>query len=106
MKDFSKGNQGCLKAKVPGLAQIDPIAPRLTDAQWRPAMTRLNDEYRDQKNGMIDYDHYRQLAADLRRETRSRLLKAVWTGLAAYFKFPQKRWMRRQASSRSSVFVA
>lgn len=27
MKDFSKGNQGCLKAKVPGLAQIDPIAP-------------------------------------------------------------------------------
>jgi hypothetical protein len=24
----------------------------------------------------------------------------------AYFKFPQKRWMRRQASSRSSVLVA
>ena|GEM_PF-4914086 len=25
---------------------------------------------------------------------------------AGYFKFPQKRWMRRQASSKSSVLVA
>ena len=69
-------------------------------------MTRLENEYRNQKNGMIDYDHYRCLAAKLRRETRSSLMKAAWTTLAAYFKFPQKRWMRRQASSRSSVLVA
>lgn len=76
-------------------------------------MTRLEDEYRKQKNGMIDYDHYRSVAVELRRETRSRSIIAAWTALAgafktlaAYFKFPQNRWMRRQASSRSSVFVA
>ena len=28
------------------------------------------------------------------------------TNPAGYFKFPQKRWMRRQASSKSSVLVA
>jgi hypothetical protein len=76
-------------------------------------MTRLEDEYRKQKNGMIDCDHYRNVAAELRRETRSRMTIAACIALAGcfktlvgYFKFPQKRWMRRQASSRSSVFVA
>lgn len=69
-------------------------------------MTRLDDEYRNCKNGMIDYDRYRCLAAETRRRTRSKLLKAAWSRLAGYFKLPQKRWMRRQASSRSSVFVA
>jgi hypothetical protein len=69
-------------------------------------MTRLDQEYRDCKNGMIDYSRHRCLAAALRRETRSRLMKAAWTALAAYLKFPQKRWMRRPASSRSSVLVA
>lgn len=69
-------------------------------------MTRLENEYREQKNGTIDYDHYRRLATELRCEARSSLMKAAWTTLAAYFKFPQKRWIRRQASSRSSVFVA
>lgn len=69
-------------------------------------MTRLDNEYRSHKNGMIDYDRYRSLATELRRETRSRLMKAALTTLAAYLKFPQNRWMRRPASSRSSVFVA
>lgn len=69
-------------------------------------MTRLEQEYRDLKNGMIDYDHHRLLATNLRRATRTRLIKAAWAALARYFKLPQKRWMRRQASSRSSVFVA
>jgi len=69
-------------------------------------MTRLDHDYRSCKNGMIDYDHYRNLAADMRRETRTRLLIAAWTTFAGYCKFPQKRWMRRQASSKSSVLVA
>jgi hypothetical protein len=69
-------------------------------------MTRLDEEYRNAKNGMIDYDHYRCLATKLRRENRSNVMKAAWSTLAAYFKFPQKRWMRRQASSRSEVLVA
>ena len=69
-------------------------------------MNRLDQEYRDAKNGMIDYDHYRRLAAELRRQTRSRVLRAAWGAFAAYFKFPQKRWMRRQASSSSAVDVA
>ena len=69
-------------------------------------MTRLDIEYSDRKNGMIDYDHYRRLATVVRRETRSRLLKAGWRRLAAYFRLPQKRWMRLHASSKSSVFVA
>ena len=69
-------------------------------------MKRLNDEYRDTKNGMIDYEHYRCLAAEMRRQTRSNVLKAAWAGFASYFKLPQKRWIRRQASSRSSVLVA
>ena len=69
-------------------------------------MTSLNDEYRDCKNGMIDYGRYRCLAAGMRRQSRSNLMKAAWSRLVVYFKLPQKRWMRRQASSKSSVFVA
>jgi hypothetical protein len=69
-------------------------------------MTRLEQEYRDAKNGMIDYDHYSCLATAVRRETRSRMILRAWSWLAAYFKFPQKRWMRRQASSKSEVLVA
>lgn len=69
-------------------------------------MTRLDEEYRRCRNGMIDYDHYRLLAVELRRGSRRRLLAAAVTALRRYFRLPQKRWMRRQASSRSSVFVA
>ena len=69
-------------------------------------MNRLDTEYRNAKNGMIDYEHYRRLAAEMRRQTRSNVLKAAWVAFAAYFKLPQKRWMRRQASSKSSVLVA
>ena len=69
-------------------------------------MTRMDIAYRNHKNGMIDYDHYRRLATELRRETRSSMMKAAWRTLAGYFKLPQKRWMRRQASSKSSVLVA
>ena len=69
-------------------------------------MTRLEHEYRDGKNGMIDYDHYHRLATAVRRETRSRLIRTGWRRLAAYLRLPQKRWMRLQASSRSSCLVA
>jgi hypothetical protein len=69
-------------------------------------MTRLDQDYRNEKNGMIDYDHHRARAAELRRVSRSRLLVAAWNAAAGYFRLPQKRWMRRQASSRSSVRVA
>ncbi|GIK81714.1 MAG: hypothetical protein H3C55_01195 [Pseudorhodoplanes sp.] len=69
-------------------------------------MTRLELEYRTQKNGMIDYDHYRARAADMRREARRVLLLQAVAALGSYFRLPQKRWMRRQASSRSSVRVA
>lgn len=68
-------------------------------------MTRLDDEYRNAKNGMIDYDYYRCLATKLRREARSNVMKTAWSTLAAHLKFPQKRQIRRQASSRSSVLV-
>ena len=43
-----------------------------------------------------------QSEACCHRET-TRLSKA---NVSAYFKFPQNRWMRRQASSRFSVLVA
>ena len=75
-------------------------------------MARLEEDYRRCKNGMIDYDHYREVAARLRRGSRRRLLRAAVAALMRYFKFmryfklPQNRWMRRQASSRSSVRVA
>lgn len=105
MKGFSKGNQGGLKADGHGGMHSGPIANPM-DAKWRNAMTSLNDEYRNCKNGMIDYDRYRCLAAETRRRTRSSLMKAAWSRLVAYFKFPQNRWIRRPASSKSSVFVA
>jgi hypothetical protein len=69
-------------------------------------MTRLDEEYRRCRNGMIDYDHYRALAVGLRRRSDRRLLAAVVRTLRRYLRLPQKRWMRWQASSRSSVFVA
>ena len=69
-------------------------------------MTRLDDEYRNAKNGMIGYDHYRCLATNLRREARSNMMKAAWSALAARFTLPRKRQMRRQASSRSAFLVA
>lgn len=69
-------------------------------------MTRLDEDYRRSKNGMIDYGHYCEVAARLRRDSRRRLLLAAAAALVRYFKLPQKRWMRRQASSRSSVRVA
>ena len=69
-------------------------------------MTRQELEYRAEKNGMIDYDHYRSLATHLRREAITVMLHAALAALAGYFRLPQNRWMRRQASSRSSVRVA
>lgn len=69
-------------------------------------MTRLEFGYRTDKNGMIDYDHYRTLAGQLRRETRCTLPRAAVAAMAGYFRLPQNLWMRRHASSRSSVRVA
>jgi hypothetical protein len=69
-------------------------------------MTRLDEEYRRCGTGMIDSDLYRSLGVELRRGSRRRLLAAAVNALRRYFRLPQKRWMRRQASSRSSVFVA
>jgi hypothetical protein len=60
-------------------------------------------------DGSIDFEFYRAQARALDKRTRieagHRLWRLVLAG-AAYFKFPQKRWIRRQASSRSSVLVA
>jgi len=60
-------------------------------------------------DGSIDFSHYRVEANRLRREAEIRaglsLWQLLWAGVA-YFKLPQNRWMRRQASSRSSVLVA
>ena len=76
-------------------------------------MNHLDQDYRAGKNGMIDYDHYRALAAHMRREARSDALRGFFAAfrgalktLPAYLRLPQNRWMRRQASSKSSVFVA
>jgi hypothetical protein len=60
-------------------------------------------------DGSIDFDFYRNEARNIRRTAQKdagRKLRKMLIGAAAYFKFPQKRWMRRQASSRSSVLVA
>jgi DNA-binding FadR family transcriptional regulator len=60
-------------------------------------------------DGSIDFDFYRAEARILRNEARSNTCRKLWAvtrNAVAYFKFPQNRWMRRQASSRSSVLVA
>ena len=57
----------------------------------------------------IDFDFYRAEARILHNEARTAACRKLWILMrtaVAYFKFPQKRWMRRQASSRSSVLVA
>jgi len=69
-------------------------------------MTGLDTEVRTATNGTICHDHYRQRAAEMRRAARSRLLIAAFRALRTYFRLPQKRWMRVQASSRSDVLVA
>lgn len=63
-------------------------------------MTRLDEEYRNHKNATIDYDHYRRLAVTLRREARTNLMKSAFSALAAFLRFPQKRWTGRRASSK------
>jgi hypothetical protein len=70
-------------------------------------MTHRTD--RRHTDGSIDFDFYRAEARSLRQESRRDACRKLWalTRTAfTYFKFPQKRWMRRQASSRSSVLVA
>jgi hypothetical protein len=60
-------------------------------------------------DGPIDFDFYRVEARALRNAARSDAFRKLWASIrpaAGYFKFPQKRWMRRQASSRASVLVA
>jgi hypothetical protein len=107
MKAFSRENQGGLKAHGhgPGAEWLHRASDNGAPNRG-PTMTRLELEYRDAKNGMIDYDRYRRLDTTVRRETRSRMILRAWSWLAAYFKFPQNRWMRRQASSKSEVLVA
>lgn len=60
-------------------------------------------------DGSIDFDFYRNTANRLRqeaiRDTCRGIRQFTVTGFA-YFKLPQNRWMRRHASSRSSVLVA
>jgi hypothetical protein len=60
-------------------------------------------------DGSINFDFYRAEARELRRKARADACRKLWMlirAAIAYFKFPQNRWMRRQASSRSSVLVA
>src|SRR5262245_47881618 len=42
----------------------------------------------------------------VRRPTEPGLIQGLELRLLAYFRFPQKRWMRRQASSRTGVATA
>jgi hypothetical protein len=60
-------------------------------------------------DGSIDFDFYRAKAKVLRNAARGDACHKLWKLMRAafaYFKLPQKRWMRRPASSRSSVLVA
>ncbi len=60
-------------------------------------------------DGSVDFDFYRAEARTLRQGARRDACRKLWalTRTAfTYFKFPQKRWIRRPASSRSSVLVA
>lgn len=60
-------------------------------------------------DGSIDYGFYHQRASMLRSQARSEAVRKLWAmtkSAVAYCKFPQKRWMRLQASSRSDVLVA
>ena len=68
-----------------------------------------NTAIRRHADGSIDFDFYRIEARALRNEAHGDTFRKLWASMRtalAYFKFPQKRWMRRQASSRSSVLVA
>ena len=52
-------------------------------------MTCLDAEYRDRKNGMIDYERYRRVAAEQRRTARVRILTTAWRGLCSRIKWPK-----------------
>jgi hypothetical protein len=68
-----------------------------------------NPAIRRHADGSIDYGFYHAEARQLRNEARREAGRKLWVmtkSAVAYFKFPQKRWMRRQASSKSSVLVA
>jgi hypothetical protein len=69
-------------------------------------MSKDRDPVRRNNDGSIDFNFYRASAHELRRQTRNRVIVSAIRPALAYFKFPQKRWMRQQASSRSSVLVA
>ena len=47
-----------------------------------------------------------KVAGTYRKSDSSAKRERLGSGYDVYFKLPQKRWMRRQASSRSSVLVA
>ncbi len=51
----------------------------------------LDDGYRRRANGTIDHDHYRKLAAALRRDSRRQLLLAAVAAFYRYVRLPQKR---------------
>jgi len=57
----------------------------------------------------IDFGFHRAQARALRQQARTDAGRRLWRlilAAAGYFKLPQNRWMRRQASSKSSVLVA
>ena len=69
----------------------------------------IADTGRRHADGSIDFDFYRAEARVLRKSARDdacHKLRKLMRIAFAYFKFPQKRWMRRPASARSSCGVA
>jgi hypothetical protein len=81
--------------------------PARTGERQEDTMMVITD--RRHADGSIDFDFYRAEASRLRNEARSDACRKPWVlakSVVTYFKFPQNRWMRRQASSRSSVLVA
>ena len=68
-----------------------------------------NSTDRRQTGTSINFDAYRAQARMMRQNARNDAFRKLWAlakRTKSYFKFPQKRWMRRQASSKSSVLVA
>jgi hypothetical protein len=69
----------------------------------------IADSDRRHADGPIDFDFHRAEARVLRKAARGDACRKLWKLMRAafsYFKLPQKRWMRRPASSKSSVLVA
>jgi hypothetical protein len=74
---FSRRNQGRLKADCRGSGHIQ--GDRRCAGAKETAMERIKDDFYRTKDGSIDYDYYKALAAEARRQERMRLVFALVT---------------------------